>query len=34
MTPQFRLDATLKSMGMTDAFSVQQADFSGMTGSR
>ena len=31
MTSEFRLDETLKSMGMTDAFSLLQADFSGMT---
>ncbi|MFQ5869160.1 MAG: serpin family protein [Candidatus Zixiibacteriota bacterium] len=30
MTCDFRLDQTLKSMGMTDAF--EEADFSGMTG--
>ncbi|MBN1507520.1 MAG: ankyrin repeat domain-containing protein [Sedimentisphaerales bacterium] len=34
MTRQFRVDATLKSMGMTDAFNLRLADFSGMTGSR
>lgn len=31
ITSEFRLDKTLKSMGMTDAFS-PEADFSGMTG--
>ena len=32
MTSEFRLDETLKSMGMTDAFSLPPADFSGMNG--
>lgn len=34
MTRQFRLDAALQAMGMTDAFSLPPADFSGMTGTR
>jgi len=34
MTSEFRLDDTLKSMGMGDAFSIRLADFSGMTGNK
>lgn len=34
ITTQFSLARTLKAMGMTDAFSVKDADFSGMTGER
>lgn len=34
MTQQFGLAETLRSMGMTDAFSIQKADFSGITGTR
>jgi serpin B len=34
MTCQFSLKSTLANMGMPDAFSLPQADFSGMTGSR
>jgi len=34
LTCQFQLADVLKRMGMTDAFSVQNADLSGMTGSR
>jgi serpin B len=30
-TPTYRLDSALKSLGMTDAFSLLRADFSGMT---
>jgi serpin B len=33
-TAQFELNPMLQSLGMTDAFSIQQADFSGMTGGR
>lgn len=32
MTSMFRLDETLRSMGMVDAFSMGKADFSGMDG--
>ena len=32
VTSEFRLDDVLKAMGMTDAFSWERADFSGMTG--
>jgi serpin B len=32
ITSRFRLDSALKDMGMTDAFSSDKADFSGMTG--
>jgi serpin B len=34
MTSEFRLDQVLKSMGMTDAFSLPPADFSGMDGKK
>ena len=34
LTTQFRLKEVLTAMGMTDAFSVKLADFSGMTGDR
>lgn len=34
MTCRFSLKETLANMGMPDAFSLRQADFSGMTGSR
>jgi serine protease inhibitor len=34
MTRDFKLSATLKSMGMTDAFDEAKADFSGMTGKK
>ncbi len=34
MTSQFSLASVLKSMGMTDAFSASEADFSGITGGR
>jgi serpin B len=34
MAQQFGLADTLQAMGMTDAFSAQLADFSGMTGTR
>ncbi len=34
MTSQFSLASVLKSMGMTDAFSPEAADFSGITGGR
>ena len=34
VTSEFGLAETLKSMGMTDAFAVDKADFSGMTGEK
>ncbi|MCP4347156.1 MAG: serpin family protein [Desulfobacterales bacterium] len=34
MTSQFKLKDTLKSMGMTDAFDMNKADFSGMDGKK
>jgi serpin B len=34
MTSRFSMAEVLRSMGMTDAFSAQAADFSGMTGRR
>jgi len=32
LTGEFRVDSALKSLGMTDAFSLEKADFSGMDG--
>ena len=34
LTSEFSLDGVLAKMGMTDAFSPEQADFSGMTGNK
>ena len=34
MESEFRLDETLKAMGMKDAFALPPADFSGMTGAK